>query len=674
MAVKTDMSKAYDRLEWSFLRDVMVRFGFHPTWVHWIMECVSSVSYSYLINGGAHGCVVPSRGIRQGDPLSPYLFILCSEVLSGLCSKALEQGKLCGIKVARNSPPLNHLLFADDTMFFCKSDPISCKELKNILEKYEVASGQSINCLKSAITFSAKTPIETRRRVKAELNIVGEGGIGKYLGLPEHFNRKKRDIFASIIDRIRQKSHSWTSRYLNGAGKLVLLKSILSAMPTYAMTCFKLPKSFCKQIQTVLTRFWWDDKPDHRKMSWVAWSTLTLPKRAGGLGCREIEKFNDALLAKLAWRILKFPESLLAQTLAGKYCHSTPFLSTPAPKSASHGWRGVIAGREVLRQGLGWVIGNGSDINAWSDPWLSPKTPMCPMGPPTEQNKELKVSDLLNGITKEWDLPAIRLHLPQYEEHILKLVPSEFHMKDELRWLHTRSGEYSTKTGYTYWKTNRGEELTDFNWNLCIWQIRTSPKLKHFLWKIKSKALPVGANLLHRGIQVEGRCKRCGLIETERHVFLQCPFARRVWDLVPVMFKPDPSIITSPEALLQTSRRIVNLPPLGLGETDLYPWIFWYLWIGRNRLIFENREGSEQELARQVSNLDVEAQCFVDAAWNAGTSGGGFGCIFKDMSNKTFHRSSSNRSIVGSALIAEALAVKADLKAARSLGLRKLVI
>lgn len=147
MAVKTDMSKAYDRLEWSFLRDVMVRFGFHPTWVHWIMECVSSVSYSYLINGGAHGCVVPSRGIRQGDPLSPYLFILCSEVLSGLCSKALEQGKLCGIKVARNSPPLNHLLFADDTMFFCKSDPISCKELKNILEKYEVASGQSINCL-----------------------------------------------------------------------------------------------------------------------------------------------------------------------------------------------------------------------------------------------------------------------------------------------------------------------------------------------------------------------------------------------------------------------------------------------------------------------------------------------------------------------------------------------
>lgn len=174
MTVKTDMSKAYDRLEWSFLRDVMTRFGFHPTWVHWIMECVSSVSYSYLINGSAKGCVKPSRGIRQGDSLSPYLFILCSEVLSGLCVKAQEQGMLQGIKVARNSPSLNHLLFADDTMFFCKSKPVSCRELVNILEKYEIASGQSIN----------HVLLQNTRRVKATINIMGKGGIGKYLGLP----------------------------------------------------------------------------------------------------------------------------------------------------------------------------------------------------------------------------------------------------------------------------------------------------------------------------------------------------------------------------------------------------------------------------------------------------------------------------------------------------------
>lgn len=97
MAVKTDMSKAYDRLEWSFLRDVMTQMGFHPVWVRWIMECVSSVSYSFLINGSAQGSVVPSRGIRQGDPLSPYLFILCSEVLSGLCRTLQKKGDIVTI-------------------------------------------------------------------------------------------------------------------------------------------------------------------------------------------------------------------------------------------------------------------------------------------------------------------------------------------------------------------------------------------------------------------------------------------------------------------------------------------------------------------------------------------------------------------------------------------------
>lgn len=255
MAVKTDMSKAYDRIEWSFLKEVLKVLGFHDIWISWVMECVSSVSYSFLINGGPQGKVNPARGLRQGDPLSPYLFIMCTEVLSGLCQKAQENGSFPGIKVARNCPAINHLLFADDTMFFGKTNPTSCSALASILKRYEVASGQCINRSKSAITFSSKTSVEAKERVKRDLNINTEGGIGKYLGLPENFGRKKRDIFASIVDRIRQKSHSWTARYLSGAGKTVLLKAVLSAMPSYTMTCFKLPKSLCKQIQSVLTRF-----------------------------------------------------------------------------------------------------------------------------------------------------------------------------------------------------------------------------------------------------------------------------------------------------------------------------------------------------------------------------------------------------------------------------------
>ena len=215
MAVKTDMSKAYDRLEWDFITAVLERLGFHHQWIGLIMQCISTVKYSFLINGSPRGKVKPSRGIRQGDPLSPYIFILCSEVLSGLCNKAQAEGRIEGIKVARGSPRINHLLFADDTMFFLKANKESTLALKEILHSYGKASGQSINLAKSSVTFSRKAPATLKRMVHNELQIQKEGGVGKYLGLPEHFGRKKKDLFSSIVERIKQKASSWSNRYLS---------------------------------------------------------------------------------------------------------------------------------------------------------------------------------------------------------------------------------------------------------------------------------------------------------------------------------------------------------------------------------------------------------------------------------------------------------------------------
>ncbi|KAL1220554.1 putative mitochondrial protein [Cardamine amara subsp. amara] len=183
MAVKTYMSKAYDMLEWEFIRLVLKKFGFHETWIKWVMECISTVSYSYLVNESPRGRVNLQRGIRQGDPLSSYIFILCSEVLSGLCRKVQLEGRLQGLRVSTRSPRVNHLLFADDTMFFCKTNRINIEALKSIVKEYEAASGQCINKEKSAITFSCKAPQELKNKVKAELSITQEGGVGKYLGL-----------------------------------------------------------------------------------------------------------------------------------------------------------------------------------------------------------------------------------------------------------------------------------------------------------------------------------------------------------------------------------------------------------------------------------------------------------------------------------------------------------
>lgn len=279
MVIKTDMSKAYDRLEWEFIRLVLGKMNFHPILIQWIIQCIVTVSYTFIINGATRGFVQPERGIRQGDPQSPYLFILCSEVLSGLCKRAHHNGLLKGVSIAAHCPNINHLLFVDDTMFFSKANTKNAESLKALLTTYESISSQLINKQKSSIFFAKKTPSQTRDLVKSILEVDKEGGVGKYLGIPEHFGRKKKDLFASVVERIKVRALSWSSKFLSTVGKMIMLKSVLAPMPSHSMSCFQLPKSLCANIQSALTRFWWDDDPDQKKISWISWEKMAKPKK-----------------------------------------------------------------------------------------------------------------------------------------------------------------------------------------------------------------------------------------------------------------------------------------------------------------------------------------------------------------------------------------------------------
>lgn len=122
MAVKIDISKAYDRLEWSFLEKVLRKKGFCDVWIGWIMECISSVSFSVLTNGSPYGHFLPTRGIRQVNPLSPYLYILCADVLSSMMDQAFSEHNIQPLCISVGGPPVSHLLFADDSLFFLKED------------------------------------------------------------------------------------------------------------------------------------------------------------------------------------------------------------------------------------------------------------------------------------------------------------------------------------------------------------------------------------------------------------------------------------------------------------------------------------------------------------------------------------------------------------------------
>ena len=211
MALKLDISKAYDRIEWSFLEQMLRGLGFAEEWIHWIMMCVTTVSYSFKLNGETVGFVQPKRGIRQGDPLSTFLFVLCAEGLSALFDSWEAQGRIQGIKVCKEAPSVPHLFFADDSFIFVRSSLQECLQVKELLRSYEQTSGQAVNLTKSSVAFSNNL---TEFDVQLLADCLGMEMVDfheRYLGLPVLVGRSKKATFAYIKDRLWEEVE-WMAR------------------------------------------------------------------------------------------------------------------------------------------------------------------------------------------------------------------------------------------------------------------------------------------------------------------------------------------------------------------------------------------------------------------------------------------------------------------------------
>ncbi|CAN6583316.1 unnamed protein product [Malus baccata var. baccata] len=235
LGLKIDMQKAYDRVEWDFLDAIMGRMGFCNRWRQLIMGCVSSVQFAILLNGQPGKSFVPSRGLRQGDPLSPFLFLLVGEVFSCLIQKAVHDKLLDGVKLGASGPIISHIFFADDTLLFLKADGKNCQNLVDLINMYCDASGQQVNFQKSSVYFGANIP----QRVSAELaNILRVKVVndpGAYLGVPAIWGRSKKRGLAYIKEKIMGKVQGWKHKLLSTAGREVLVKAVVQAIPAYPM-------------------------------------------------------------------------------------------------------------------------------------------------------------------------------------------------------------------------------------------------------------------------------------------------------------------------------------------------------------------------------------------------------------------------------------------------------
>ena len=235
----------------------MEHLGFPNKLVSLISSCMSTVSYSVLLNGQLVGNIKPIRGLRQGYPLSPHLFLLCAMGLQGLIKKAETNGDIRGVSICRNGPRVSHLFFADDSVLFCWAKVEECQRVLDLLSIYEKGTGKKINREKTNIFFSANTYQDMQNQIQQLLGVPAICLYEKYLGLPALVGHAKKQSFVYIRERVWRKSQGWKEKLLSQAGREVLIKAVIQAIPTYTMSCFKLPKGLIKELETLIRKFWW---------------------------------------------------------------------------------------------------------------------------------------------------------------------------------------------------------------------------------------------------------------------------------------------------------------------------------------------------------------------------------------------------------------------------------
>jgi hypothetical protein len=542
-ALKLDMSKSYDRVKWDFLRQMMLKLGFHQNWVKVVMNIVSTVTYRVKVNGDLTDEIIPERGLRQGDPLSLYHFLICAEAFSTLLNAAEERGVIKGVRVCPEAPSINHLLFADDSLLLFKIDDQSTSHLQHILSLYEDCSGKMINKDKCSVMFSSNTREGVRTNIMQSLDIRAEARNEKYLGLPIYMGKSKVQTFNCLKDRIWKRIQGWKEKLLSKAGKDVLIKAVAQSIPTYAMSCFDLTKTLCDDIGMMIAHFLWSQQEKENKIHWLSWELMCCRKEKGGQGYRDLHLFNLAMLARQGWRLLLEPDSLCAQVLRSKYYPDGELLNSVEKPGFSYSWRSIVCGLKAVKEGMIWRVGDGTHINIWEDPWLPRGTTRRPITPRGRSILN-KVSDLIDPYTGTWDKELIHdIFWEEYVKHILA-IPIKRGEEDTPAWHYDTRGIFSVKSAYHVLSDNRDHEQTKqigetsslanttntLQW-ANIWNFQCQPKIKQFLWRLAHNSLPLGMNIKRRGVKdAETRCLVCmRLDEDGGHCFLKCKFVKKCW-------------------------------------------------------------------------------------------------------------------------------------------------
>ncbi|XP_060959373.1 uncharacterized protein LOC133030597 [Cannabis sativa] len=596
MALKLDMSKAYDRVGWSFLEAMLLRMGFCRKIVSLIMCCVSTVAYNVTYGGKVMGPILPRRGIRQGDPLSPYLFLVCAEGLSSLLQQYERNRWLTGCQVARGAPRVSHMLFADDSYVYCKANESEASRVLQLLQVYQRASGQQVNYAKSSIFFSNNTSDVTRQRMSEMLGMVEALENSFYLGLPCIMGRNKNAILGFLKDKMQKKIFSWESRFLSKAGKEVLLKSVAQALPSYAMSVFLLTKEICSNLEGLMSKFWWKSQASStsKGVSWMSWKRLCRHKDKGGIGFRDLHNYNLAFLGKQGWRLLNNENSLVSRIYKARYYPSGSYLTASLGPNPSFIWRSIYEAKDLVVSGVRKAIGDGTTVNIIQDPWLpEANNPFVISDHPALEGQ--MVHSLLSVGHRSWDLDVIQdLFGERDRQLILSIQLSERVERDSWYWRLENSGLYTIKSAYNFLQNSAAVDMFVQQGYKQLWKIDIPPKVQHFLWRAASGCLPTRVQLNTRHVNVDNMCPFCHQApETICHVLLNCAFSRACWNVSSVVLGAVPVHDFGDWFFNITSCNTTEV----VREVAM---VGWKIWAVRNDLVWNEKTCSAIEVVRSA--------------------------------------------------------------------------
>jgi hypothetical protein len=215
-----------------------------------------------------------------------------------LLHKAELERHITSLAIAKGGLKINHLFFIDDSVLFCKANVQEWEKIQVLLELYERASGQKLNRETTSLFFSKNTPQAAKELLGHLVEVTPTNCFEKYLGLPSMVGKSRMASFSSIKGCIWERINGWKEKFLTHAGKEVLMKAVLQAIPTYTMNVFKLPKTLCQEINALFSKFWWGHQKNDSKIAWLKWSKMGLAKNKGGLGYRDLEPFQYGVVGK----------------------------------------------------------------------------------------------------------------------------------------------------------------------------------------------------------------------------------------------------------------------------------------------------------------------------------------------------------------------------------------